>query len=125
MQQFFSDGFTAENLSKITGVSADLISRCAHGETLSHNEIMDMGIVLDSLCSLYMVDTGNPGYLKECITVLEQYFNLPHIAIANYLELTELTLNSFLNNPVSYENGYELSLKLMHLRTIFMQRQGN
>ena len=84
-----------------------------------------MGTVLDFLCSLYMVDTGNPGYLKDCTDVLERYFNLSHIATANYLELTEHELNSFLDNPVSYENGYKLSLKLMHLRTIFLQRQRN
>lgn len=35
MEQFFSDGFTAENLSKITGVSVKTIMRCANSEMLS------------------------------------------------------------------------------------------
>lgn len=122
MEQFFSDGFTADNLSKITGVSSKIIMRCTNAETLSQREIMDMGTVLDLLGFLYMTDTNNLHYLKDCVASLEQYFSLPHIAIANYLGLNEPELDRFLESPESYNNGYKLSMKLMHLRTVLLQR---
>lgn len=122
LEQFFSDGFTVENLSKITNVPSHTIKRCTNGETLSQSEIADMGKVLALLCSLYMVDTTDCHYLKDCVASLEQHFDLPHVAVAKHLGFTELELDRFLESPTSYINGYEVSMRIMHLRTMLLQK---
>lgn len=123
LEQFFSDGFTADCLSRITNVSKNTIVRCYDGEKLSQNESEELVHVINLLGMLYMCDTTDTYYLKEAVVSLEQYYNLPHIAIANYLGFSENEFDSFLRNPKGCSNSYDLSIKLMHLRFVLLQKQ--
>ena len=123
LEQAFSEGFTADFLSKATGVSADLIQQCYNGETMSQDEIRSISRVLDFLAILYMTDTNDVSYLKDSVEALERHYGFSHTAIANYLGMGEGDFDIFLENPATYPDGYKLSMKVMHFRSVLLQNQ--
>ena len=123
LEQTFSEGFTTDFLSKATGVSADLILRCYNGEAMSQDEIRSISRVLDFLAMLYMTNTNDICYLKDSVEALEQHYGFSHTAIANYLGMDEGDFDIFLEHPAAYPDGYKLSMKVMHFRSVLLQNQ--
>lgn len=122
MNLFFTDGFTIENLCKITSVSSELIERCINRNNLTHEEVLTLGKVVTFLSLLYMVDTEEGAYLKESISALEYTYNIPHNAIANYFGVSSMELDCLLDNPNDYPDKHKLLLKIMHFKTVVLQR---
>lgn len=123
LEQAFSEGFPIDFISKATGVPADLIWRCYDGEAMTQGEISSVSQVLDFLTLLYMTDTNDVAYLKDSVEALEQHFGFSHTAIANYLGMSEPDFNAFLENPKGHPDGYGISIKLMHFRSVLLQMQ--
>ena len=121
LEQAFSDGFTVDFINRATGVSADLIRRCYDGEAMTQGEIRSISRVLDFLALLYMTDTNDVAYLKDSVEALEQHFGFSHTAIAKYLGMSETAFDTFLENPAGYPDGYNLSIKLIHFRSVLLQ----
>mgnify|MGYP003302860765 CR=1 FL=1 len=121
LEQAFSDGFTNDFINKATGVPADLIQRCYGGEAMTRDEIRSVSQVLDFLALLYMTDTTDVSYLKDSVKALEQHFGFTHTAIAKYLGMSEKDFDTFLKNPTAYPGGYDISMKLMHFRSVLLQ----
>ena len=121
LEQAFSDGFTNDFINKATGVPADLIQRCYGGEAMTRDEIRSVSQVLDFLALLYMTDTTDVSYLKDSVKALEQHFGFTHTAIAKYLGMSEKDFDTFLKNPTEYPGGYDISMKLMHFRSVLLQ----
>lgn len=121
LEQSFSDGFTVESLSKATNISAALISRCYHGKELEQEEYFTLNYLLDFLTQLYCCDISDDKYLHNIVTAICDYFMIPLSTIAKYLNLSEEQLGIFLDKPECYTNGYNLSIKLMHLFTTFVR----
>ncbi len=115
LERFFSDGFTAECLSKTSNISVELINRCYNGENLTKEDYHTLNYLLYYLSQLYLCDTEDSRYLLNIVTVICDYFMVPLSAIAKYLNLSVEQLHVFLDKPEHYENGYNLSIKLMHL----------
>ena len=124
LEQAFSDGFTNDFINKATGVPADLIQRCYGGEAMTRDEIRSVSQVLDFLALLYMTDTTDVAYLKDSVKALEQHFGFTHTAIAKYLGMSGPDFDTFLKNPTEYPGGYDISMKLMHFRSVLLQIQG-
>ena len=122
MNLFFADGFTIENLCEITDVSSELIERCINRDNITHEEALTLGKVVTFLSLLYMVDTEEGAYLKESISALEHIYNIPHNAIANYLGVSSMELDCLLDNPNDYPDKHKLLLKIMHFKTVVLQR---
>lgn len=123
LEQAFSDGFTVDFINKATGVPADLIRRCYGGEAMTQGEIRSISQVLDFLALLYMTDTSDVSYLKDSVEALEQHFGFTHTAIANYLDMSDTDFDTFLKNPKDHPDGYNLSIKLIHFRSVLLQMQ--
>ncbi|GAA0802114.1 hypothetical protein GCM10008910_33070 [Faecalicatena orotica] len=115
LEQFYSDGFTVETLSKTTGISAELLERCRKKETLNRDDLQELTYVLAFLSELYMQDTTSINYLKDLVAMLTWYFMISKEAIANYLHLTKEEFETFLADPRNYPNCYDLSMNLMLL----------
>ena len=122
MNLFFADGFTIENLCEITGVSRELIGRCIDRDNISLEETVTLGKVVTFLGFMYMVDTEDSAYLKESISTLEHTYNISHDAIANYLGVSSMKLDSLLDNPIDCLDKYKILLKIMHFKTVVLQR---
>lgn len=123
LEQSQNDGFTFDNLSCITGVQSELISRCANGDKLTHEETMLLGKVLNLLELLYMVDIESDAYLQDTVVALEHFYKLPRHVIARYMGLNIAEFEQFLQTPQTYPNSFFLLTKLMHFRNILMQRR--
>ena len=124
LEQAFSDGFTVDFINKATGVPADLIWRCYDGEAMTQGEIRSVSQVLDFLALLYMTDTTDISYLKDSVEALEQRFGFSHTAIANYLDMSEPDFVIFLENPKGHPDSYDISMKLIHFRSVLLQGHG-
>ena len=122
LKRFFADGFTIENLCKITGISSELISRCIDGGNITQEETQILGRVVAFLGLLYMVNTKENSYLKESVSSLECFYQIPHEAIANYLDISNIELDAFLENPKDYPNGHDILLRLMHFKAVLLQK---
>ncbi len=125
LEQYLADGFTFESMSKVSNVSVDIIERCYRKEKLTEEEILKSSKVLDVLGQLYMCETDSEIYLKDVVEALEMYFVLSHKAIASYMGLSVAEFNRFLDKPSEYPDGFELSVKLLHLRNVLLQRRVN
>ena len=123
LEQAFSDGFTIDFINKVTGVPANLIRRCYDRETMTQDEIRSVSQVLDFLALLYMTDTTDVSYLKDSVEALEQHFGFSHTAIAKYLGMSKPDFDTFLENPKDHPDGYNLSIKLIHFRSVLLQMQ--
>ena len=124
LEQAFSDGFTVDFINKATGVPADLIRRCYNSEAMTPGEIRSISQVLNFLSLLYMTDTTDVSYLKDSVEALEQHFGFSHNAVAKYLGMSEPDFDTFLKNPTEYPGSYDISMKLMHFRSVLLQIQG-
>ncbi len=121
LEQFLSEGFSLECLSKVTNTSIDVINRCYNREKLSQNDIHALNAVLWFLTQLYCCNTENKSYLYDIVSVLCDYLEVSRIAVAKYLGISEDQLNCFLNEPEKYSNGYNISIKLLHLYITFFR----
>lgn len=124
LEQAFSNGFTVDFINKATSVPADLIRCCYGGEAMTQGEIRSVSRVLDFLALLYMTDTTDVAYLKDSVEALEQHFGFSHTAMAKYLCMSEPDFNTFLEDPKGHSDGYDISMKLMHFRTVLLKMQG-
>ncbi len=115
LERFFSDGFTVESLGKATNISVKLINSYYNGENLTKEDHHTLNYLLNFLSQLYCCDMEGNVYLQSIVTVMRDYFMIPLSAIAKYLNLSVEQLNIFLNEPEDYANGYNLSIKLVHL----------
>ena len=115
LEHFFSDGFTVESLSKATNISVELINRCYNGENLTKEDYHTLNYLINFLSQLYCCDMEDNAYLQNIVTVICNYFMISLSTIAKYLNLNVEQLNLFLDKPEHYPNGYNLSIKLMHL----------
>ncbi len=122
LERFFADGFSVDNLHQITGVSDELIRRSIEHDNITHEEAVILGKVMSFLGLLYMVDVEDDSYLKETVSALEQYFHIPKYVISNYLGISPEEFECFLENPKDYPNGYKILIKLMHFKTVLLQR---
>lgn len=122
LNYFLKDGFSIDILSQVTGVSNELIERCIKHDNISNEETVILGKVVSFLGMLYMVDVDDRSYLKESISALEQFYHISQNAIASYCGMSSTELEKFLENPETYPNGYKILVKLMHLRTVLLQR---
>lgn len=125
MEKFFAEGFTMEGLSRTTGVPVSLLQKVRANEVLTVEENRQLKPVLYFLMQLYMSNTKDGAYLKDMVTAISAYFEVPPSAIANHLGLNKTQFEKFLNKPEQYENGYELTIKLMHLFITFVREKNN
>lgn len=123
MEKYFADGFTMEGLSKTTGVPVSLLQRVRANDKLTVDENKQLNPVLYFLIQLYMCNTSDGAYLKDIVTAISAYFEVPPSAISKYLGLDKTQFESFLNKPDQHENGYELTIKLLHLFTSFVREK--
>lgn len=115
LDKFFADGFTMDCLCKATNVPPDLIRKAYDKEKLDMDEIMALNPVLYFLTQLYLCDTSTKAYLEDVSTVMCEYYKMPMNAVSNYLGLDEAQYQAFLNDPEKYSNGYNLTVRLLHL----------
>ena len=108
LEKAFSDGFTIDNLSNVTGV-------------LTQEDIKQLNSLLYFLSQIYLEDVANGKNLKDIVHILVSHFGLAYDTIAHYLELKTSELDEFLSKPEKYRNTYNLSLKLMNLFTAFVR----
>ena len=120
LEKAFSDGFTIDNLSNVTGVSIDLINR-VDDKKLTQEDIKQLNSLLYFLSQIYLEDVANGKNLKDIVHILVSHFGLAYDTIAHYLELKTSELDEFLSKPEKYRNTYNLSLKLMNLFTAFVK----
>lgn len=120
LEKAFSDGFTIDNLSNVTGVSIDLINR-VDDKKLTQEDIKQLNSLLYFLSQIYLEDVANGKNLKDIVHILVSHFDLAYDTIAHYLELKTSELDEFLSKPEKYRNTYNLSLKLMNLFTAFVR----
>ena len=120
LEKAFSDGFTIDNLSNVTGVSIDLINR-VDDKKLTQEDIKQLNSLLYYLSQIYLEDVANGKNLKDIVHILVSHFGLAYDTIAHYLELKTSELDEFLSKPEKYRNTYNLSLKLMNLFTAFVR----
>ena len=123
LDKFFADGFSMACLCKATNVSADLINKAYAQENLDMDEIMALNPVLYFLTQLYLCDTNHKAYLEDITTTICSYYEMPIKAESNYLGLDEEQFNAFLNDPERYPNGYNLTIKLLHLFTTLVREK--
>lgn len=109
LEKAFSDGFTNDNLSNVTGVSIDLINRVDE-KKLTQEDIKQLNSLLCFLSQIYLEDVENGKNLKDIVHVLVSHFGLAYDTIAHYLELKTSELDEFLSKPEKYRNTYNLSL---------------
>lgn len=122
LEKAFSDGFTVKNLSNVTGVPIDLINR-VNDKDLKQEDIKKLQILLYFLSQIYLEDVKDGKNLKSIVHALVSYFGLAYETIACYLGLTVNELNEFLEQPATYKNTYNISLKLMTLFTSFVREK--
>ena len=108
----FSDGFTNDNLSNVTGVYIDLINRVDE-KKLTQEDIKQLNSLLCFLSQIYLEDVENGKNLKDIVHVLVSHFGLAYDTIAHYLELKTSELDEFLSKPEKYRNTYNLSLNFI------------
>ncbi len=123
LEMYFADGFTMEGLSRTTGVPVPLLQRVRANDKLTMEENKQLNPVLYFLMQLYMCNTRDGAYLKDIVTATSTYFEVPPSAISKYLGLDKSQFELFLNKPEQYENGYELTIKLLHLFTSFVREK--
>ena len=123
LDKFFADGFSMNCLCKATNVSADLINKAYAKEYLDMDEIMALNPVLYFLTQLYLCDTNHKTYLEDITTTICSYYEMPINAVSNYLGLDEAQFKAFLNNPEKYSNGYNLTIRLLHLFTTLVREK--
>lgn len=117
MEKYFADGFTMEGLSRTTGVPVLLLQKACANDMLTVEENKQLNL------QLYMCNTKDGAYLKDIVTATSTYFEVPPSAISKYLGLDKSQFELFLNKPEQYENGYELTIKLLHLFTSFVREK--
>lgn len=123
LDKFFEDGFTMDCLCKATNVSPDLINKAYAKERLDMDGIMALNPVLYFLTQLYLCDTNAKAYLQDISTAICEYYKIPMNAVSNYLGLDEAQYKAFLNDPERYFNGYNLTVKLLHLFTSLVREK--
>lgn len=125
LEQFLSEGFSLECLSKVTDTSIDVINRCYNREKLSQNDMNALREVLWFLTKLYCCNTEeNEPYLQDVVSVLCDFLEVSRTAIAKHLGISEDQLNCFLNKPEEYPNGFNITIKLLHLfNTVFRDKK--
>ena len=123
LEKYFADGFTMEGLSKTTGVPTSLLQKAWSIDKLTMEDNKQLNPVLYFLMQLYMCNTKDGAYLKDIATAISAYFEVPPSAISNYLGLDNAQFKLFLNKPEQYDNGYELTIKLLHLFTSFVREK--
>lgn len=121
--KFFSDGFTMDCLCKATSISPDLINKACTKEKLDMDEIMALNPVLYFLTQLYLCETNNKTYLADLSTAMCEYYKTPMNAVSNYLGLDEAQYQVFLNDPANYSDGYNLTVRLLHLFTSLVREK--
>ncbi len=117
----FTDGFTIESISKATDIPVELINRCYTNGKLIQEDFHTLNYLLVVLTQLYAVDPDDDIYLKSMVETMNSYFKILPGTIAKYLGLDESELNAFLTQPKSYNDGYRISIKLIHLFTTFIR----
>lgn len=121
VENAYSDGFSGRMLENLTGVPETLIHRYIDGDILSEKEIRSLSPLQYVLEQLYLVNVENGTNLKGIVEGLEIFFAIPKHITASYIGVTENQLDDFIENPKDYDNGYNLSLKLMHLFTTLVR----
>lgn len=121
--KFFADGFTMDCLCKATSVSSDLINKACTKEKLDMDEIMALNPVLYFLTQLYLSDTDTKTYLADMSSAMCEYYKMPMNAVSNYLGLDEAQYQAFLDDPERYSNGYNLTVRLLHLFTSLVREK--
>ena len=122
LQKAFSDGFTVENLSNVTGVPINLINR-VDDKNLSQEDIKTLQLLLYFLSQIYLEDITDGKNLESVVSALVSCYGLTCNTIAHYLDLTTSELNEFLAQPDKYSNSYNISLKLMNLFVAFVRNK--
>jgi hypothetical protein len=117
----FTDGFAVESISKATDIPVELINRCYTNGELTQEDIHTLNYLLFFLMQLYGFDPDNDIYLKDIVETMNSYFKIPPDTIAKYLGLDESELSAFLTQPKSYNDGYRISIKLVHLFTTLIR----
>ena len=119
LEQYLNDGFTFECLSIITDVPVELINRCYNRENLSQEDCRLLNSILYILMQLYLCNTTEKTYIGDMVNAMCSLFKVSQSAIAKYLGLGNDEFISFLDNPGKYPNGYNLSIKILHLFKTF------
>lgn len=115
LDKFLGDGFTMEELGRLTGTPAEMISGyCFCNKRLQPENIWDLRYVYTFLELLYSKELDEVSYLKRLVVDLRDDFKIDPAHIANYMELTTSKFKEFLKNPLEYPNGLILTMKLMH-----------
>ncbi len=123
LEEFFSEGFTMNCLSKATNVPIEVIQKCYNNEQLSQEDFLFVNRILYFLMQLYMCDTSELSYLSDIVMVMHDYFGVPLDAICNYLELNKEQFETYINNPSQHQNSYNLTIKLLHLYTTLVREK--
>lgn len=121
LENAYSDSFSDRMLESLTGVPEILIHRYIDGDILSEKEIRLLSPLQYMLEQLYLVNVENGANLGGIVEGLEIFFAIPKHTTASYIGLTENQLDDFIENPKGYDNGYNISLKLMHLFTTIVR----
>lgn len=121
MRKYISDGFTFESLSNITDASIEGLKRLYYDKPLSEEDKKDIDCASLFLMFLYMEPIGYDGYLESITELICVKFKLSQKAIAKYLGLDEVQFRCFIKEPEKLENGYQLTLRLLHLYTVFFR----
>lgn len=124
LEQYLNDGFTFECLSIIADVPVELINRCYNRENLSQEDGHLLNSVLYILTQLYFCDTTEKTYIGDLVDAMCSLFKVSQSAVAKYLGLGNDEFIKFLDEPEKYPNGYNLSIKLLHLfKTITIDKK--
>lgn len=123
LRYFFSQGFTLKTLCNVTKLEPSLINKYMNDEILTEDELSSIKPLLYFLTQLYCMNKYDKEYLSNIINVMNVFFDVSLDAIATYLGLSIKDLESFIDNPYTYNDGHNLIIKLMHLFTTFVREK--
>lgn len=114
LEKYYKDGFSTDCLCKATSVSHELVEKAYRGE-LEPNESFVVKPVLFLLTQLYLCDVTSSRYLNDVTCAMCEHYRITKRAIATYLGISLVEMDTFLESPDKFENGCQLTTKLLHL----------
>lgn len=115
IQKYLADGFTINSLCKSTNAPLELINRACTKQNLTAEECTELKPVLYFLMQLYACNVGSSKYFEDMAAVISEYFDIPKKAVSAYCGLDEMQYEAFLRNPKAYPNGYDITIRFLHL----------
>lgn len=118
LKLFIDDGFTLECLSKATDTPIEVLQKCITdppNDTEFDTRLICPFVFLETLYEWRSYD----DYFKDYVDAVCLYYSVPKKALSNYMGMTEVQFDKFIENYRDFPNGRELSVKLDFVLSLF------